>query len=97
MGSDLYAGQATRLQIVGNSKPFASNEKRFYVPGVVISCKCPKCGGDVGTDCADEYFSYPMFNTAFDFLLVCKCEHEFTVKLILRLKLDGLGEIAGVP
>lgn len=33
--------------------------KRFYMPGVILSSKCPKCGENVEIDMDDEYISYP--------------------------------------
>lgn len=48
-----------------NKKALWANEgpdeldKRFYVPGVVLTSKCPECGVEKTVDLTHEYMSYP--------------------------------------
>jgi len=62
--------------------------KRFYVPGVMLTDDCPKCGERYARDLGDDYLSYPVANRPFDFTVYCECGHEWTAKLILRLSVE---------
>lgn len=34
-------------------------EKRFMVPGVMLTSKCPHCGQDITKDFSEDYLSFP--------------------------------------
>jgi len=82
------------MKIVSNEETFEVDVKRFYLPGVSLEGKCPKCDGTVVEDFSREnYLSYPMANEVFEHGLYCEhCAHEWTVKLRLVLKLDLVEE-----
>ena len=66
--------------------------KRFYLPGIVIKTKCPKCGGPYEKDMGDDYLSYPRIGVEDTINGYCEsCSHSweicgFTLKLILETK-----------
>ena len=72
--------------------------KRFYLSGVILKAKCPKCGRQCVLDFDDQYLSYPPTNKAFSKTLYCeeeyhadgtaKCGHQFEVELVLNVSLD---------
>jgi hypothetical protein len=60
--------------------------KRFYIPGVVLSGKCPNCKAKWWEDFGDSYLSYPTANKPFDHGCCCpECDHEWTVRLRIDL------------
>ena len=67
--------------------------KRFYIPGVVLKEKCPKCGKVVEKDLHhDEYLSYPEVGiNNIDFYHDDEdCEHEWTVPYTLKITLEKI-------
>lgn len=48
-----------------------TNEKRFYLPGVIVKAECPICASLVEEDLGKEYISYPHYGVPFD--LKCWC------------------------
>lgn len=64
-------------------------EKRFYMPGIALFDECPKCQAHTTRDFGDEYLSYPLVGDPFEHTMYCpKCEHEWEVRLILRVSLE---------
>lgn len=64
------------------------DEKRFYLPGVVVNWKCDNCGHQHVHDFYQHHLSYPKMNVLFDETLwFTECNHEETVKLMLRINL----------
>lgn len=47
------------------------DEKRFYLPGVVVRDACPKCGAAYERDYVGSYLSYPTAGEPFDLTLYC--------------------------
>lgn len=64
-----------------------SETKRFYLPGIKVSDECPKCGETNIWDGSDEYISYPLFGTPFEFNFCCACEAEWSKLVTLNLAL----------
>ncbi len=66
------------MKIESDGQPYEVGEKRFYMPGTIISGSCPKCGEAYEEDLEDNYLSYPTANEPFDQNCYCgKCEHEW--------------------
>lgn len=62
--------------------------KRLHFPAS-IDCRCPQCGEPVVANYAeDDYLSYPKLNTKLEVNAVCPNEHEFVIKVKLRLVLE---------
>ena len=62
--------------------------KRFYLPGIVYTDKCPKCGESVTIDFGDNYLSYPQVNTPIDAGGYCnKCDHGWEIPVVLSVTL----------
>lgn len=65
------------------------NVKRFYMPGLRVSFRCPKCNAIRKVNFAIEYLSYPTANEMFDYSLCCtKCAHEWSVPVCLNVSLE---------
>ena len=77
------------LEIKGEIVEDELDVKRFYMPGIVLKSKCPKCGASCEIDLSQEYLSYPTVNKPFDHLIYCdECDHEWEERLILKIKLE---------
>jgi hypothetical protein len=72
---------------------FEIEVKRFYVPGVVLTATCPKCGAVKEVDLGDHYLSYPKANEPNDYGFYCsECSHEWNRKILVTLKVELLPE-----
>jgi hypothetical protein len=81
----------SKVKITGKAKSFETGEKRFFVPGVKIAGRCPKCGAKYNDDFAEAYLSYPPANKTFERTLYCldeSCGHEWAVCMRLSISLD---------
>lgn len=77
---------------------FECEEKRFYLPGLVIKATCPECGDEMSRDYESDYFSYPKLNgvtevtlycgTSLDDGSDCNAELEVKVKLGVTVQLE---------
>jgi hypothetical protein len=67
-------------------------EKRFYLPGITIKSKCPKCGTPWERDMGGDYLSYPTVgqpSNAYGYCRNEECEHEWPVMVIVRVTLEA--------
>lgn len=63
--------------------------KRFYMPGVLITKPCPKCGQPTTSDRGQEYFSYPDANSEVEVGLYCRpCDYGWEVEAFLTVTLE---------
>lgn len=60
-------------KIIGKAKG-ELDVKRFYIPGVKIESKCPKCGTKYVKDLERDYFFEPSVNQPQDFHFECEKE-----------------------
>ena len=82
-------------KITGSIEKDALDVKRFYLKGLVLKDKCPKCKSKVENDFGDEtgYLSYPTPGSPEPVFLWCEdCDHEWTVKVVLDINLKLHGE-----
>lgn len=64
-------------------------DKRLYLPGVVIIDSCPKCIKTVKQDMKEHYLSYPVMNKRFWHGMYCEdCGHEWKVAIVLTVSLS---------
>lgn len=70
----------------------AEFDKRTYLPGIVITDKCPKCGAPYEMDFAEHYLSYPVVGKPKELTVYCgECEHEWPLgKVVLRVTLEAV-------
>jgi hypothetical protein len=67
----------------------AIDAKRFRMPGVEITSKCPQCGRPWRKDLARGYLSDPVVNEPFNAYGHClECDHEWPVMVVLRVTLE---------
>ena len=64
-------------------------EKRFYLPGIKLKAKCPRCSAPWVRDMGDNYLSYPKVGTP----IVCsgyggECEHKWEYQLRIVVSLE---------
>ncbi len=65
------------------------DEKRFYLPGVVVSGECPKCGEVSMTDLGFDYLDYPPMNQPFEMHRHCReCDEEWYISVKLNVSLE---------
>ena len=61
-------------------------DKRFYLPGVVLSDECPKCKEIVEKDLGDDYLSYPVVGKPYTIDLYCEpCDHYWVGKVLVEV------------
>jgi hypothetical protein len=74
-------------------------DKRTYLPGIVIKCKCPKCGALDTTDLSHEYLSYPTVGEPYRVTGYCvSCEHEWYIgSVVVNLTLSVFTEPGEAP
>jgi uncharacterized protein (UPF0212 family) len=77
------------MEITGTCQG-AQLDKRTYLPGIVITSKCPKCGANYEMDFRDRYLSYPVVGKTIELTAFCgDCEHEGKLgKVILKVTLE---------
>lgn len=79
---------STAMKIKGRVKATEVDVKRFYLPGVKLAGKCPKCDAAYEEDFADNYLGYPKANAPMDHGCYCnECSHEWDVSLVLSIML----------
>jgi hypothetical protein len=67
-----------------------TDEKRFYLPGIVVDSTCPRCSTALEHDLGEHYLSYPVMGEPFDLHLCCrdeKCWHNWSVRVRLDVAL----------
>ena len=71
-----------------------SHGKRFYMPGIVITDTCPKCGEPYKRDTGDYYLSYPTGGEPIKISGYCgECNHEWTMGyVVLKMSLEEVPE-----
>lgn len=76
------------------AKSFESEEKRFYIPGAILSWECRSCGEDCVRDLGNHYLSYPAFNATERVHLCCpECDYDDdAVDVRLELQLSVVGD-----
>lgn len=72
------------MKLIYSQEPFATDEKRFYIPGAIIEHKC-SCGKTVVQDFEEHYLSYPAMNCVIKNTLYC---HDCGVETPYQLRLD---------
>lgn len=78
------------ISIEGSGTPFGIDCKRFYVGGVKLSSKCPKCGCVDVRDLDDGYLSYPDANQVFAYDFYCDpCGIGWKENIILRVTVEA--------
>lgn len=65
-------------------------DKRTYLPGVVMTATCPKCGGKAERDFEDFEMSYPTTNKQYEISGCCEdCwEDVYLGKITLQLVVE---------
>lgn len=77
------------MRIEGSVTGLELDVKRLYLPGLVVKDECPKCQEPWKHDFDSDYLSYPVIGSVQDLGAYCqKCEHEWSVKVVLRLSLE---------
>lgn len=68
--------------------------KRFYMPGVKVSCKCINCNTEMHRDFGDQYMAHPQIgnNTQGWWCEDCDTEYEIDYKLSVTVELEQIGE-----
>ena len=62
--------------------------KRFYLQGLTIIDRCPKCGAELDYD---DYLSYPEMNMEMKLSRHCgECKYEWDQKVILKVELIAI-------
>ena len=62
--------------------------KRFYLPGVEITTKCPKCGEEIKYF-GEDYLSYPIVGEIETLALYCSnCDINFLIDAKLNIELE---------
>lgn len=79
------------IQITGEMSG-AIDCKRFYMPGVVATSVCPRCGNEAERDLSDPPMSYPVANKTMHLNFYHECadgeEQEWSVPVRLIVKLE---------
>lgn len=79
-------------KIIGECGP-VQLEKRCYLPGVVLSAACPKCGNGAKRDMGDDYLSYPTTGEPKTIGLHCNfCQEEWEESVVLQITVSAVGE-----
>ena len=81
-----YVPESFTVEGVATALP---EQKRCYVPGIIVKSKCPKCGEPFEEDLGEQYLSYG----GLDFSAYCRdeeCGHEWGcyLKCEIRLSVD---------
>ena len=77
------------MKLKYTKEAFQTDEKRFYVPGLVVTHTCD-CGKELEKDYSETYFSYPRLNAMKEAILYCEdcgTEHQFIVELSFDVKM----------
>ena len=66
--------------------------KRFYLPGISIVSRCPKCNKEYSKDFSDtkdgHYLSFPNVNVPMEYFMYCdECDHDWPVMVTLKIEL----------
>lgn len=82
------------VTVTNPAAPFETNKKRFRMPGKLVSA-CPECGKVCEQDI---HLNYPTANEPIDFTLCHEApgeptEHEWTVRIILRISVGPAPDI----
>lgn len=91
MKTDLKSGVEPKVHTEAES--FSIDVKRFHLPGIRVTAKCPECGQESEEDFGDNYLSYPNAGEPFRHHFYCegpegKDDHEFFVDLILKVSVE---------
>lgn len=72
-----------------SDEPFELNVKRFYVPGYVLSSKCPKCKLAQERDLGENYLSYPKTGEPLALCFYCEpCEENWEEHVVVRVSVE---------
>jgi len=83
--------------IKGELHPGELDIKRLYLPGLVITDRCPNCGKEVTYGSPEKEsnnkticLSYPEANTLTKFTMYCGdgCEHEWDIPIRLNVGIE---------
>lgn len=67
--------------------------RRFYMPGVTVRSRCPKCSRAWRRKMSEDYFPYPTAGEPFPLRCYCRdgsCGHEWNVMLRLDVTLSAV-------
>ena len=65
--------------------------KRFYLPGIVIKGKCPKCKTILENDLGENCLSYPQTNKLEEVYFCCNnCDKEFSKQIVIKISVEVL-------
>ena len=64
--------------------------KRFYLPGILLSFKCKKCGKLMENDYDHQYLSYPEIGEQTEYFWCSECDtqHEMVINLNMSIEFD---------
>ncbi len=64
--------------------------KRFYMPGVLLSFNCRKCGKLMEKDYEQQYISFPTIGeqTEYFYCHECDTEHKMPINLKVSIEFD---------
>jgi len=79
------------MEIIGSLNPGEKLEiKRFYLPGITLKDKCPKCGAEFIDDLGSSHLSYPIVGKEFNYDFYCEeCYHEWSQPIILNIEIKN--------
>lgn len=82
-------------KIKGNLEGAEIDVKRFYLPGIVVESKCPKCGHLHEVDMGSQYLSYPCVGDEEKINFYCEegesenyCDTEWEVSIKLGMTVE---------
>lgn len=68
--------------------------KRFYLEGIKMTSKCPKCGKEAIFDGDSDYLSYPKANEIDTVCFYCgNCDDDWLEKIKLKISIVPVKEI----
>jgi hypothetical protein len=79
----------TKKSSGGEEDSIALDVRRFHLPGVVLSSKCPTCKKMIKSDLGADYLSYPSTNTPTDVHFYCPDDDaEWDEQIVLRVTVE---------
>lgn len=66
-------------------------DKRFYLPGCILSSDCPKCSKEVIQDFTNDYIAYPVSGKKdLQYFYCADCDEEWSApyQLTIEVKLE---------
>jgi len=77
-----------KVAVAGKAGWTESDTKRFYIPDVVLTAKCPECHAPWEMNLSDEYFSYPTFNDRWVRVGYCQNEDDCGVEFEYAVRIN---------